>query len=331
MRLRLSLLVLLTGAACSGDSTTLEYGFEPGLTLTYEVHLDQQLTLATEGDSAAVASEDLPGSADVHLIGTGTFNYTFSEGPSDDTLTLAIDGSFDDVTAEGTANGEPVDDVSDIEGLGAVSPVSRTLVVDRRGAVVADSGAERADPTAALGAPLAGIAGDFGQLVGPVLSPDAVAVGDTWSETSSEAALGEVAVESTVTATLVGQEPVNGVDTLRIDTESETTAGEVDLSGFFADFFLAFAGSDGTAPATLPPDVQEMVDQLVFLIRLDPSTATGTSWFDPERGHVVKATTSGGNALSMEVALPDETTGELQSFDMSLSTTQTLTYTLIDG
>lgn len=316
-----------TIATSSQETVDLAYAFAPGDALSYRLDLTQHLVLDTEGTASAVTGQDVPGSADVEISGTGDFTYTVDTGPRTGTFSILVEGVFEDVTVSGTADGEPVDAPEDLGGIGSLGSVSRTLVVDETGAIV-DEGGEESDVMEVAGSALAGLSGDIGGLMGPVLPADPVSTGSTWTEIRSEPTLGEEAVETTVAATLTGTGTEQGVEALVIETESSSTEGAVDLSSFFAEFFGAFS-TQGTGPTTtIGADMQAMMDQLVFRILFEPGSGAGTAWFDAETGRVLRWEQTASDRTAMEVALPDEETGQLQSFDMTLVTDQELVYTL---
>lgn len=307
------------------EAVTLAYGFEPGETLTYRVDLTQRLVLETDGEAAAVSSEDIPGSADVEITASGSFDFQVAEGAEAGTYRISIESEFDQVSVEGIADGEPVTDADQLAQLGAIEPVSADIVVDDLGRLVTDGESDAEDLLAPSGLPLAGLVGDLSQLMGPVLPDEPVQIGDRWTHTFTDDAGADEPVETTMEGELTGTEAIDGVETLVIETETGTEEGEVDLSEFFGQFLLAFESEGSTE------ELGEMLDQLVFRILIDPSTSEGTTWFDSSRGRVIRSTTSGASTIRMEVALPDEETGELQNFDMRLDTDQTLDYSLVDG
>jgi len=302
----------------------LSYGFEVGDVYSYDVALEQHILLESEGADEAIGDQGVPASADVIVTAAGRFAYEVSAGPDTESYSVAIEGSFSDVAIEGTADGEQVADASDIEQLGVIEPVSTVVVVDSLGRLTQDP----TSPTGVLGlgaTPLTGLSGDLGRMVGPVLSPEPVTVGDTWTETYTETNLGDEPVETTLTATLTGTETVDGAETLVIDTESRTGQADIDLAEFFAGFMGAFAD-----PEDPEADFEAMADQLVFRITIAPSSTEGTTWFRPESGLALRSTTTGPpTAFQMEVALPDEDTGELETYEMRLEVAQTIDYTLV--
>ncbi len=68
----------------------------------------------------------------------------------------------------------------------------------------------------------------------------------------------------------------------------------------------------------------------MFRITTAPSTGNSRSWFDPDRGLMIRSTSSGPTSLTMDVTLPDDS-GDLQQFTMNLDTSQTLDYRLVEG
>lgn len=317
-----------TGPTDSGEARLLEYGFETGQKYAYDLALEQHIALQSEGTAEAVGEEGVPESADVTVTATGTFTFEVVAGPTDGTYSVTVNGSFPDSTVEGTVDGEPVDDASDIDELGVIQPVSTSVVVDSQGRVLDDS----TSPSDALGlgaTPLAGLSGDLGRIVGPIFSAEPVSVGDTWTETTTDTVLGDAPVDTVMEATLTGEETLDGAETLVISTTSTTGQAEIDLADFFAEFMGAFADPDDPEAQA---ELEQAIDQLVFRITIDPSSTEGTTWFDPEQGVAARSTTSGPpTTFRMEVAMPDEETGELQSYRMRLDVTQSLDYTLVPG
>lgn len=309
------------------EGEVLAYEFEAGDTHTYSVSLTQHIVLSSEGSSEAVGEEGIPGEMDVTIAADGTFEYAVSAGPTPETYSLAIDGTFANVEVSGTVDGEAADDPSDLEGLGAIQPVSTVVVVDSQGRVTSDPNS----PTASIGlgaTPLTGLGGDLSRWVGPVLSADPVTVGSTWTETSVDESIGDEPVETTLTATITGTEAGDGFETFVIATDTATGQADIDLTEFFAGFLGAFNDPDDPDAQA---ELEEMLDQLVFRITIEPSTSEGTSWFDPGAGLARRSVVDGSpTRFRMDVRVPDEETGELESFTMDLEVTQSLEYVL-DG
>lgn len=306
------------------ETTELRYDFAVGDTYTYSLDLSEHVVLDTQGAASAVTDEQIPGSADVQIDATGTFVYTVADGPDPGTYQISIEGDFGDVEVSGTADGEKVTQPSDLPALASISPVSQTIVVDDRGQVL-DQSQDPQDLFGLGGPPLASLSGDLGQFVGPVLPADPVAQGDTWNLEYSNPDLGDEPVKTSTTATLSGTESVDGVESLVIESQTQTDEGTVDLADFFKGFLGAFSGGPTSDSTTLPD-----LDQLVFRITTAPSTGNSKSWFDPDRGLVVRSTSSGPTSLTMDVSLPDDN-GDLNQFTMKLETSQTLDYRLVDS
>lgn len=304
-----------TTAVTTGEPISLRYGLEDGDELVYDVDLEQSLVLETSGSATAVAEEEIPATADVTIDATGVFTYRVAEGPEEGTLAVAIEGEFSDVAVEGTVDGEPVDDVEEVGQFGVAAPVSRTVVIDPRGRVVPDT-TTGSDPLGLGSLPLAGLAGDLGRVVGPALPEGEVTPGESWTVTSQQAAFGDETIETTVTASVTGTDQIDGREAVVIDATTETGPLVVDLSEFFAGFMGAF------------DDPAEVTEDIVFRIDVEPSTSESTTAFDPDEGVAIRSTVEGPSALSMEVALPDDATGEVQSFDVSLDVEQAITYAL---
>ncbi len=334
---------VLTVTACTSDSDRevsevvapepdpveellLVYDFESADRHTYQVELEQQLVLETTGSSEAVAEEGIPSAADVIIVAVGTFTFTYSAGPDEGTYTVDIDGQFTDVVVTGTVDGQPVDDASDLADLGAIEPVSASVVVDHQGRIVDDTTVS-SDPLGFGVSPLAGVSGDLRRLPGPILPEGAVAQGDQWTEDFSSPGMADVAVATTVTSTLTAAELADGRETVVIDSVTNADEAVMDLSEFFAGFMGAFFDPD---EGDSPESIEALIDQVVFRITMPASTSTSQAWLDPD-GTVVRSAAEGVSSLRMAVVLPDDQSGELENFDLSLDVDQSLVYTLLEG
>jgi hypothetical protein len=295
------------------------YRFEPGRPLVYRLEMSRHLTYTTTGAPDAVADQELPESADVRIEASGLVTYVFEEGESPGTYLVTIEGEYDAIRVEGTVDDEAVDDPDAIEALVTLDPVSAVMVVDERGRMVEPP----AQQETLDGPSLPGSGSEMAGFMGPILPADPIGTGESWSETFTEMAMGAAPVETSLEGRLIGPETVGGKETLRFENESATEAGEIDLADFYREFFAGFAEGGEVDLAVL--------EELVFRIMIEPSVSEVTGWLDPERGTVIRSTRTGASRTSMEVALPDEVTGELERFDMSLGIDQTLDYRLEEG
>lgn len=339
----------LVAAACgqsSADSTTvpttepapeavqLSYSFEPGTTFEYEVSFDQQLNMSTTGDSAALGEEEMPGQADLGISGVTTFTHTVEEGAEPGTFDITILGDFTDLTVTGTVDGEPVDS-GEIPELADIEPVETTITVDEQGNVLSTGeedlglgGVLGGDPSAlgALGSPNM----DFGTLIGPPLADREVTVGDTWSETLEEPMpFGEDSITTTVENEVTGTDTIDGADVFVIETISTTSLIEFDLAEMMIGFFAAFMPEEATPEERA--EVEAMMANLRFLMTIQPSDYTTTSWFDPAAGYARRAETAGSSQITFDVNFPDEATGEMIAFAMDMAIDQTVSYHLVDA
>lgn len=293
----------------------LAYAFESGSVLVYQVDIHQDLRLETQGEAAAVVDEDLPASADVTIEATGELTFTVSDGPDDGTYRLDVEGDFDDVSVAGTADGAEVTDPSEVEQFGTVQSVAASVIVDSRGRVVAD------DPEVpSVAAPLSGLTGDLDGFVGPVLPEGPVFEGQSWTETYAAQVLGDEKAERTVTGTF-SREEGEGPEVVVVETESVTEGAGLDLTAFFEEFLLSM----GDDTATVDPD------QVVFRITIEPADSEGTARLDADRGLVVSSFSAGSTRLRIDVALPDQATGDVQEFVIHLETRQSIEYSHIEG
>jgi hypothetical protein len=333
-----------TSTTAAADSTTtappaeavlLSYSLTAGDEFKYEVGLDQHIELTTSGDASAMGEEDVPEAASVDVTGTAVFTHSVADGPEEGTYEIHITGNFDDVSVTGTVDGEPVDS-SEVPDFASMEPIDVTVVVDDQGNVVSAGGEDVDNPLGGMlgdlgpmggGAPAPGL--DPGQFFGPLFSDGEVAVGDTWSDEIETPGMGEESVVTTVTNTITGIEQFDGAEVYVIDTTSTTSPIEFDLGEFFKGMFGAFAPEGATPEETAEFD--EMMSQLKFVISVDDTTADGTTRFDAEAGVARQSEINAATHIAMDMKIPDETTGEVMSFQMEMTMDQGITYHLISG
>ena len=98
-----------TATALAGRPAIYAYSYKPGDTYSYDISLDQHITLdmTVEGDPGMFETQDGPTNVDVRTSVAGSLSYDIAEGPEPDTTALHISGVFDEFTVEGTIDGEP--------------------------------------------------------------------------------------------------------------------------------------------------------------------------------------------------------------------------------
>lgn len=309
----------------AGEPVALAYGYQAGDVLAYDVDLTQDIVVESTGDPGALSGGEVPSSADLSIAATGRLTYQFAEGPDEGTFQVSIDGTFSDVEVTGTVDGEPAEQ-GDIAELGSLEPVSTTVVVDSSGRVLGEEGAEL-DPLGMGADPLAQVTGgQLGRLVGPPLPAEEVAVGEPWSEEIEEPGLGTDPAASTITSTVTGTEEVGGAETFVIASESASEGSELDLGEFMAGFLGAFADPDNP-----DEELAEALEGLRFIITVQPNTSTSTTWFAPGLGAAVRSVVDGPAAVMIDVAIPDEQTGEVAASTVDVDFDQHLEYRLVEG
>lgn len=331
-----------SSAAASEPTTTtsapqpelLSYTLEPGSSFTYEVDLDQQIDLTSEGDGTAVGDEEIPAQMSISLTGTTPFTYTVSEGPEPGTFEVRIEGEFGDLSVAGTVDGEPVES-DDVPEMAEMAPIDVTIVVDEHGNPVSRGG-EQSDFGNALG----GLEGfgditpgpDLGRLVGPPLPEEPVTVGDTWSDTVETPSVlggeGE-SITTETTSEVIGTDSIAGADVLVIETQITTSSIEFDLAEFLAGFLSALAPEGASAEDTA--ELEAMMEDLRFLLNIDEVVEDATTWFDAGAGVARQAEFASSTHMTMDVNMPDETTGEMLGFMLDMTVEQTTIYRLIDS
>ncbi|HSJ84914.1 MAG TPA: hypothetical protein VLA91_13985 [Acidimicrobiia bacterium] len=323
-----------TTTAPQVEAVLLSYSLSAGDEYQYEVDLDQHIELNASGNPSLMGGEEVPGEASIDLAGTATFTHVVSEGPEPGTFEVNITGEFGGVTVTGTVDGEPFES-EEAPDFASLDPIDVTVVVDEQGNLVEEGPAGAEDPLTGMfgdlgplggGAPAPGL--DPGQFVGPSFSDEEVAVGDTWTDEIETPGLGGNPIVTSISSTVTGTEDLDGTEVYVIDTNSTTSLIEFDLAQFFAGMFGAFA-EDATAEETAELDA--MLDQLQFLIRVDGTTADSKTWFDVEAGLARQSETNSSTDISMDMNMPDETTGEMIGFVMDMTLDQDITYRLISG
>ncbi len=311
----------------------LSYELADGASYVYDVTLDQTIQLSAEGNGAALDEEDIPESADINVAGTGQFTFDVADGPDEGTYEVTITGELTDLKVTGTVDGEPVSE-DDIPDFAAVEPISTTVVVDDKGNIIpADPSVE--EPFGDLFGGLEGLGGmgsgsvpgaELGQFFGPPFGDEAVTVGDTWSAIVEVPGFGSEPITTTVESEVTGTDTVGGVEVLVIDTSTVVSAFEVDLADFFIGLFTGFLPDDATAEEQA--QIDELVENLRFVISSDETTSTSKTLFDPESGRTQTHEVSSLANLGFDLNFPDEETGELSSFVMDMSIDQSVSYEL---
>ena len=347
-------LVLAACAQTSGDSTTtapedttttttapqveailLSYSLNAGDEYQYEVDLNQHIELNASGDLSLMGGEEVPGEASIDLAGTATFTHVVSEGPEPGTFEVHITGEFGGLTVTGTVDGEPFES-EEAPDFASLDPIDVTVVVDEQGNLVQEDPAGAEDPLAGMlgdlgalggGAPAPGL--DPGQFIGPSFSDEEVSVGDTWTDEIETPGFGEDPVVTSISSTVTGVEELEGTEVYVIETDSSTSLIDFDLAEFFAGMFGALAPEGATPEETA--ELEAMLDQLQFLIRVDGTTADSKTWFDVEAGLARQSETTSSTDISMDMNIPDETSGEMVGFVMDMSLDQDITYRLTSG
>lgn len=335
-----------TTSTVSGETTTtapaveavvLSYALSSGDQYQYEVGIDQHIEMTGSGDPSLMGEEEVPGEASIDLAGTANFTHVVSDGPEPGTYEVHITGEFSDLTVSGTVDGEQVESDQAPE-FASLEPIDVTVVVDEQGNLVPDTAAGAEDPLGGMfgdlgaafgggGMPAPGL--DPGQFIGPPLTDEEVTVGDSWSEEIETPVPGAEPVVTSVTSTVTGVEELDGSEVFVIESNSTTSLIEIDLAEFFAGMFGGFLPEGASAEETA--EMEEMLEQLSFLISVDGTTADTRTWFDAGAGLARRSETTGSTDISMDMNIPDEQTGEMVGFVMDMTLDQDISYRLVSG
>ena len=334
--------VLLISACGSGSAVTtttppattttvlvgeLAYAYADGDQLSYQISIEQDISMQADGNEVAMSSEDFPGTAEIAQMIGGSLFYDISAGPEPGTNTLNITSELDQLEMIGTVNGEPVDPTGDQLDFASIEPIKATLVIDGQGKVL-DAEAGGLDLSQMLGdlgalQDLAG--GNLGQHLGPPFPGRSLSLGETWTDEQTVEAL-EQTVTTKASYTVTGRDEIDGHEVFVIESHATTSAFTLDLGQFLASLFGGFAGTaeDQASQAEL----EAMLAQLEFRISVDDVNVTGTTWFDPVAGLVRKAEQASDLAMTMDMAVPDEASGELMEMTMVMDMAQRMSAAL---
>jgi hypothetical protein len=222
---------------------------------------------------------------------------------------------------------------SEIPDLAEMEPIDVTLVVDEQGNLVSGGEDGMEDLLGGLGG-LGGLEGftqgsQLGGFVGPPLSDEEVAVGDSWSETV-EVPLFEEEVHATeIVSTVTGTDTIEGVEVLVIETTISSGEIDFDIGEMLIGMFEAFLPEDPTEEELA--ELEAITDQLRFHFLIAPSVSNMTTHFDAGAGRALGSEFSGSTQMDMDINVPDEESGEMISFGMSMDLSQVLTYRLVDS
>lgn len=310
------------------EGVRLAYSLQPGTVFQYEVTIDQHIDLTVTGDPALTAEEDMAANATVDVRGTTVLTYSVAEGPEPGTYQITISGEFTEFEASGTVDDEPIN-ADEAPDFATPEPIDVIIVVDEQGRLVRTGelfGGIFEGDLFDLEHP--GL--DLGQLVGPPFPDQELAVGDSWSETIElPLFMGEEPVTTQIDSVVVGADSVDSFEVLVIETTTSTPVIEIDLADFFMGFFLAFIPDEASEEELA--ELESVLDELRFVMRLEPTVAESTTWFDPEAGLARKAAGSSSVRMMMDINLPDDETGDMVAFDMEMAMDQVITFTLLSG
>ncbi len=315
------------------EEMLLTYTLSAGDTFVYDVVIEQHIEMSSEGEGSSFGEEDLPGSASVQLTASGTFTYEVAAGPEPATYSVTITSDLTEVDATGTVDGEPIDSDETPE-FAEIEPVSVTVVVDEQGNVIPDS-TTADDPFADLFGGLGEMGpgaipgAELGQFFGPAFSDNEVAVGDTWSDTFETPGFGAEPFSTSVTSTVTGEDTVDGVDVLVVDSEVVVDAFEFDLGEFFVGLFSGFLPEDASAEERA--EIDALIENLRFVMSFDQSGSESTAYFDPVAGLTRQYDVTSSSLIGMDINFPDEETGEMVGFVMNMAIDQNVSHKLVGG
>jgi hypothetical protein len=313
-----------TTTAASAETALYAYSYAPGDSYSYDLALDQHVTMnvSTEGDEALIGATDAPGNVDVHTSVSGSLAYDVSEGPESGTTALHISGVFDDLTVEGTIDGQPAttDDLQSGTVPDLIEVPDTTIILDQYGHPVSVDGTDVSSDQPFFGDPFALVggltSGGLNQPFGPEFPDHPLAVGDTWTqEVSQDIPDSDQTVTTSVTYTVSGMDTVDGHDVAVIDFTATASGVDIDLGEMFQallEGFGSMAESDSTTTTEVPT--------IDFVISLGDSDGSGTYWFDQEAGIVRKVHQTYTVPMTMHMAVDSSEGSGSTDVQMSIET-----------
>lgn len=322
--------------APAAQAVAYVYSYEPGDHHEYGFTLNQnlQMKVEAEGDDGLLG-EEMPGDINVVTSIAGTVSYDITEGPEPGTFQISISGVFDQLDITGTVDGEPVEEGMVEEGTipDLVEVPDLSIVIDERGRLVSVDGEEIPDDLPFFGDPFSEL-GDFtsGGLnghFGPAFPDEPLAVGDTWSFSQSEEIEGlDAAMSVETTYEVTGTETLNGHTVAVIEFTTETSEVVLDLGEMFQALFDAF-GEMGAELGDESEDSTVDTPNITFLIKIAPSAAGGTVWFDQEAGIVLRSSQETVTSISMVMDFSD--TEEAVRTEVTMDLEMQLEAELLEG
>ncbi len=304
----------------------LQYDFPAGHEAVYDVTVTQNIAFEARGDAPGLGDESLPIDADLVTESTGQAVHAFSPGSRPDAVDMRISARFPDTRVSGTVNRRIVDSLEEggLESeLARIDPVDVLLTVSPSGKVLARSDGDERVVGAGLAA-LTGLTNDvFARPVGPAFPTNReLAIGDTWESVEERPGQsGPVIVRAT-------SEIVDVIDgRYLIHTVTTTDAYTVDFSDEFRQLYLRFA--EVAEGDEVPAELQERLDAIEFSITVHESTIRDETEFDAVTGTVVTSGQRVRLKLSMTFRSPDESSGDITGFDITLDISQAAMFRLV--
>jgi hypothetical protein len=330
-----------TGTTAPATTTTTEpaaepvlfaYSYAAGDSFSYDISLDQHLTMdmSVEGDPGIFGDqENTPSNIDVHTSVSGSVNYDLSDGPQPDTTTLHISGVFDNVSIDGTVDGQPATDEDLQSGTvpDLVEVPETTIVLDKYGRPISVDDTTVPTDSTFFGDPFSMLggfsSGGLDQPFGPEFPDHPLAVGDSWTEElSQDIPDSDQAVSTSVTYTVTGTDSIDGHDVFTIDFSANASGVDIDLGEMFQALLEGFASMGDEGSTQEAPSIE-------FTVSLGESSGMGTYWFDQEAGIVRKVQQTYQVPMTMHMAI-DSTEGS-GSTDVQMSVESTVEATLGTG
>lgn len=292
------------------DGMALAYGLDPGQRIAYDLDMtmDMDMDLTAPGMS---------GEAKMALDVGGLAKYAVGPGTEPGTVAVTMRASIENLDfREFTMDGQSLLGVMSEEDLlaemgGADLLPEITVLLDERGNVLGVNGGDAfsADFLSGFGGGLGPSQSSLGResFFGPPFPDEQLGVGSQWTveDRFDVAPLGNLDVTSTYVVT--GRENLAGRDVFVIKSDVATSELKIDLADLFKSLLDASEGDlagFGLTNDGLQGGFEDMFAEIDGTIVMAPMRVTGTTWFDPAAGLIVRSSETAIVTMTMDMTMP---------------------------
>ena len=317
----------------SGRAFDVGYDYLAGSQSTYRLAVTQDISFSVVGDESGLAGDDaLPEQGRVVTDALTDIVYLISGDSTDQAITMDINATFPDLTTTAVVDGIELDpEVYDelTRALAAIQPIDFRVGVNDRNAVLTTGGVGGLDVLSGEVGALTSLSNNqLSRPLGPVFPEDRkLKVGQEWRlETSEDGPDGPIVVSTTYRVEETVE--VDGRPHLLISSSTQTDGFELDFSEVFQSLFAGFASDESGGEPT--EAALDQYAEIRFVVDVQPSTGVAETLYDLERRQVVSSDQDSSVELEWLLQTPDEATGEIAGFELSLQINQNTAFALQD-